>query len=141
MSKGAFTDKQHPPKARDMTRVLGKARADWDEFVAFIGKTFGVDGEWKYYGVNHGWALRFRKGGKALVSLYPAERSFVAQVILSQSIVDRSRKMRFGKDVRAAIARAHPYPEGRWVFLTVDSGTAARQAADLLLLKSGLKPA
>jgi hypothetical protein len=140
MSKGAFTDKQHLPTGREITAVLGKAGRDWDEFVQFVQETFGVDGEWKYYGKNYGWALRFRKGGKALVSLYPGERSYTAQMILIQSVVDQTRTMKLGKAVRAAISKAHPYPEGRWVFLKVDSRSVAGDAQKLLLLKSGHKP-
>jgi hypothetical protein len=141
MSKGAFTDKQHLPTGRAVTAVLGKAGRDWKEFVQFVEKSFGVSGEWKYYGKNYGWALRFRKSGKALVSLYPGERSYTAQMILVESIVDQTRTMKLGKTVRAAIEKAHPYPEGRWVFIGVDSKSVARDAKKLLLLKSGHRSA
>lgn len=139
MSIGTFTDKQHLPTGRDITAVLGKAGRGWDEFVHFVEENFGVNGEWKYYGRNYGWALRFRKGGKALVSLYPGERSYIAQMILIQSVVDQTRTMKLGKAVRAAISKAHPYPEGRWVFLKIDSKSIAKDAKELLLLKSGYK--
>ena len=139
MSIGVFTDKQHLPTGRQMTAVLGRAARDWNEFVQFVEKSFGVSGEWKYYGKNYGWALRFRKGGKALVSIYPGEQSYTTQMILIKSVVSTARKMRLGKTVRAAIEKARPYPEGRWVFLRVDSGSNARGARELLLLKSGHK--
>jgi hypothetical protein len=139
MGKGAFTDKQHLPTGQEIRAVLGKAGPDWKEFVQFVEKSFGVNGEWKYYGKNYGWALRFRKGGKALVSLYPGERSYTVQMILIQSVVDQTRTMKLGKAVRAAISKAHPYPEGRWVFLKIDSKSIAKDAKELLLLKSGYK--
>ncbi len=116
---------------------MGRTLRRWDDFCQFVEETYGVKGEWKYYGRNFGWALRFRKGGKALVSLYPGKRSCTAQLILAESVVRKARRAKLGAVARTAIRRAYPYPEGRWVFVTVTSAAVAADVKKLLLLKSG----
>jgi len=38
--------------------------------------------EFSFGGKNYGWNIWYRKSGKSLVSLYPQEKSIVAQVVL-----------------------------------------------------------
>jgi hypothetical protein len=135
MSIGALTDKQRLPTGRQVARVLGKSLELWSEFVRFAEEDFHANGDWRFYGKNYGWALRFRKTGKALVSLYPAADSFGVQIILPEAIVKQAMKL--GKEVNEAIRRATPYPEGRWIFLRVNSKRTADDGRRLLLLKVG----
>lgn len=135
MSVGIFTDREQLPKARQVERTLGASCRRWKEFVSFVQDETGGRGEWKFYGKNHGWALRFRKGGKSLVSLYPGQESFAVQFILDEPTVRRARAATFGVRVLTAIDKATPYPEGRWVFLRITSEPSAQQARKLLLLK------
>ena len=82
MGIGIFTDKSHPPTMKQILDALGDQRSAWEAFVTFVRAKYSSQEEWKFYGKNYGWALRFRKSGKALLSLYPAEESSIVQVIL-----------------------------------------------------------
>ncbi len=140
MAVGVYTDKQHLPTNREIVAALGKASDHWRECIGFVEEQFHAKGDWRYYGKNHGWALRFKKGGRALVSLYPSKGVFTAQMILSEGVVKKSRNLRLGPSSRAAIDRATPYPEGRWVFVAVGSKRDLRDVENLLLLKTGVLP-
>ena len=136
MSIGAFVNKAHPPTIEQVLDAIGSKRPAWEEFTRFLRERFAAKEELKFYGKNYGWALRFRKSGKALVSLYPAEKSFTIQVILSEANVKQTRDLRIGKHVRQIIEQAHAYPEGRWLFIPVKSERDVRDAQELLALKS-----
>ena len=71
------------------------------------------------------------------MSLYPAEGGFTVQLILSQADVDKAHGLKLGKHVRQIIEQAHPFPEGRWVFVPVQSGKDLRDVQQLLALKCG----
>jgi hypothetical protein len=74
-----------------------------------------------------------------LTSLYPAQGCFKAQVNLSPEAVETAQGMRLGKNAREAIANAHPYPEGRWVFVAVASARDVEDVKRLLTLRAQTK--
>ena len=135
MSIGIFTDKDHPPTMKQILTALGDQRSAWEEFVAFVRAKYPSQAEWKFYGKNYGWALRFRKSGKALLSLYPAQDSFIVQVILSEATVQATRDLKLGKCVRQVIERAHPFPEGRWLYIPIKSKKDVKDVQQLLAIK------
>jgi hypothetical protein len=89
------------------------------------------------YGKNYGWALRFRKGGKALLSLYPTQSCFTVQVILSEAAAQATRDLKLGKRVRQVIERAYPFPEGRWLYIPIKSQKDMKDVQQLLAVKLG----
>ena len=118
MRIGLFTDKSHQPTDAQVLETIGPKLPLWHALVHFVREQYPVQEDFKFlYGKNYGWALRFRIKGKLLVSLYPAQGGFTAQVNLSSDAVEKAKSMRLGKNVQQAIARAHPYPEGRWLFI------------------------
>jgi hypothetical protein len=135
MSIGIFTDKERPPTIDQVLEAIGPKRSAWEKLTRFIQEEFAAREEFRFYGKNYGWALRFRKGGKALASLYPAETSFTVQVILGEADVKRARGLPIGKHVRQIIEQAYAYPEGRWLFIPIQSAKDVRDAQQLLALK------
>jgi hypothetical protein len=49
--------------------------------------------------------------------------------------VEKTLKMNLGQNVQQAIARPHPYPEGRWLFIPVESEKDAQDILGLLALR------
>ena len=103
MSVGVFTDKARAPTAEQISEAIGSRRAAWEEVLQVIRESYSHQEDWRFYGKNYGWALRFRKSGNALVSLYPAEGSLTVQLILSQAGVDKAHGLKLGKHVRQII--------------------------------------
>ena len=137
MSIGAFIDKERPPTIEQVLEVIGPKQLAWEKFTRFIREEFAAREEFRFNGRNYGWAFRFRKGGKALASLYHAVGSFTVQVILSETDVARTRRLGIGKRVQGIIDQAHAYPEGRWLFIPIQSEKDVRDAQRLLALKLG----
>jgi hypothetical protein len=137
MSIGLFVDKADPPKMERVLEVVGARRPAWQDLTRWLGEQFNPPAEFKFYGKNYGWALRFRKSGKSLVSLYPADNSFTVQVILGAAETRKARELRLGKHVERIIDEAHAYPEGRWLFIPIMSEKDIKDVKQLLALKGG----
>jgi hypothetical protein len=105
----------------------------------FVLEGYHVKSEPKFYGKNYGWAYRYRKSGKALISVYPAQDGFTAQVILTKDQVKKVAGIKVGKKVRKTIDDAHMYPEGKLLFIKVNSPKDAADIKKLLLAQA--KPA
>jgi len=136
VSKGCFVDKAHQPTSEEIRAAVSGALPLWDEVVQFIAQTYGVAGELKFYGRNYGWALRFQKSGRNLVSMYPGNRCFTVQVIIGETLVGEAMELELGGQVRKAIEAAHPYPEGRWLYVPVTSRQEVKAVQQLLSLKA-----
>ena len=140
MSVGIFTDKKHQPAEAEILAAVGPKLAIWQGLINFIREKYPVQEDFKFmYGKNYGWAFRFRIKGQFLTSLYPAEGGFAVQVNLSPQAVEQAISLQPGKNVQRAIARAHPYPEGRWLFIPVESEQDAAEIRQLLALRATSK--
>lgn len=140
MSIGAFTDKNCQPTDAEVFGAVGPLLPVWRALIKFIRENYTVQEDFKFlYGKKYGWALRFRINGKLLTSLYPTQSGFIAQVILSPAAVKQAQSMKLGKNVRQAVAKARPYPEGRWLFVPIESKKDIRDIQRLLALRSETK--
>jgi len=135
VSVGFFVDKAHQPAPEELRETLSGSLPLWDDLIDFLRDGCGCDGEFIFYGRNYGWALRFRKWGWALVSMYPGSGSFTAQVVLSPRLVAEARELALGEKVRGVLESAHDYPEGCWLYIPVSSSEDAEDVQRLVSLK------
>ena len=136
MSIGTFTDKKNQPSQDDVLAMIGPQVPLWHELIQFIRENYPSDEDFKFlYGKNYGWALRFRIRGQLLTSLFPTAGGFTAQVNLSPEAVEQALAMQPGKNIQDAIARANPYPEGRWLFIPIESADDVHDVKRLLALR------
>ena len=136
MGVGVFTDRKHQPTDAETLAAIGPRLPLWQELVRHIRAEYPVQEDFRFlYGKNYGWALRFRIKGQLLTSLYPAEGGFTAQVNLSPVAIEQVQGLKLGENVQQAIARAHPYPEGRWLFIPVESEQDLQDVVRLLGLR------
>lgn len=136
MSIGIFTDKENYPTDNQILEVLGKKKKAWIEFTEFIRENYSKQEDMRFYGKNYGWALRFRKSGKALISFYPAKDSFVVQIILKNSDADTTLAGTINENIKKIIREANPYSEGRWLFIPIKSAKDIKDVKYLLTLKN-----
>jgi hypothetical protein len=88
MSKGYFTDKHISPTENEIHQVIGFSKNNWDLLNHYHANELKLKGEFKFYGVNYGWALGYNKSGNSLIALYPDMDSFMVQIILNKNQVE-----------------------------------------------------
>jgi hypothetical protein len=136
MSVGVFTDKSHRPTEAEILEAIGPRLSTWEKLIHFLREKYRVKEEFKFlYGEKYGWGLRFGTKGKLLTSLYPVQGGFTVQIILRPKAVEKAQSMKVGRNVRKAIERAKPWPEGRWLFIPVESEKDFRDIQQLLALR------
>jgi hypothetical protein len=138
MSIGIFTDKTAKPMVGELLQSLGTKRELWNDLVKFISDTYGVQGEFKYYGKKYGWTLCFAKSGRSLISLYPGRKGFTAQVVIGSKIDNKVRRLKLGQNVKLIYKSARMRHDGRWLFIKVKTQKDVKDIQQLLMLK--MKP-
>ena len=139
MSIGIFVDRLNQPTMEEIMVGIGPGMAVWDNLVEIVCTQYKVKTDYVYYGKNYGWSLRLRKGGKALVSLYPNQGSFTAQVVLAEGAVQLALGEKMGENTFKAIQAANLYSEGRWLFIKIESEQDAADVRRLLELKTSAR--
>ena len=134
---GALVDRDSVPSREAFAAACGRCRARWERLVGWLEATYGIAGEPLWSGRETGWSLRFRRSGKALLTLLPlAGGGLRAQVVVGPSAWAAVAGAELSPAIRAAWAAAHPYPDGRWLWPLVDSDAVADDIERLVALKS-----
>jgi len=136
MAVGTFVEKEHQPTMREISNSVGSKKDLWDSLERFVAENYRTKRDFAFYGKNYGWAVRFRKGGKALLSMYPGEGSFTVQIVLGETSASKASSLRLGKNAKNVLENARQFPEGRWLFIRASSKQDIRDIQQLLLLKT-----
>ncbi len=108
MSYSIFMDKNTYPDDTGVMVGLRDKKALWQAMLDFINGTCRLKGDWRYYGKNYGWARRFSKGGKSMISLYPGSGEIYAQIIVKDDLITKARELNIGEQVLKIFAEANP---------------------------------
>ena len=135
MALSAFADRARPPSLDEMLGVVGDKAGLWRAVSDFMRDTYACPGEAKFYGKSYGWMLWFRVGGRSLLALYPQNGAVTAQITLAPRLVDDALALPLGTVFRRAIEEAHPYPEGRWLFVPLEDADEVEDLKRVVLLK------
>ena len=137
MVAGVAVDRGRVPDGAELTARLGEARPLWDDLVAWVDATYGVVGEPVWYGKESGWVVRFRRGGKSLLTMLPqVSGGFTAGVVIGPSLWETVPAAPLSPAVRAAWDASRPYPDGRWLGFEVVDRAVVEDVKRLVALKS-----
>jgi hypothetical protein len=140
MSKGVFTDRVHRPTPDEIFVALGPRRKSWDELDQYVVENYQVQGELIFGGLNYGWAVRFRKGGKTLLVLFPGQKEFIAQVVVGRSLLKKAQALKLGENARRVLESAKRFYEGCWLYIKVSSRQDSLDIQQLVALKAKPRP-
>jgi Protein of unknown function (DUF3788) len=133
---GAFLDPGSPPGRAEVVEALGDAAGPWDRVASSVESAYGVRPEPWFFGKESGWVARYRRSGRSLVVLLPERGRASAIVVIGPSAYPVASALPLEPPVRAALAAAHPYPEGRWVRVELTSDAVADDVVRLVAAKS-----
>ncbi len=140
MAIGLFLDKEYQPTETAVFVALGSKQPLWKELTQFIADNYPILGEWNFGGKNYGWNLWYRKSGKTLVTLYPQEGCFVAQIVLGKDQVEQALTLKLGKNVGTVLTETPQLHDGRWLFIKVKTPKDVKDIQQLLQIKRRPKP-
>lgn len=140
MSIGTFLDKDHQPTMPEVLDALGSKRSLWEKLTQFISSNYPISGEWNFGGKKYGWNVWYRKSGKTLVSLYPKQGDFVAQIVLGKDQVEQALDLKLGNNVGTVLKETPQLHDGRWLFIRVKNEKDIKDIQQLLQVKRKPKP-
>ena len=109
----------------------------WEPLNRWICEAYSLSPIYSYSNcsMGRGWNVKYRSGGKALCTLYPASGAFVCLVVAPAQAGDLERL----EDGSAILATLSLYSEETGLSLEVDSPEVVEDIKTLLMLKRPLK--
>lgn len=135
MAPTAFMDAARAPTDVEIADALGPAAPLWERLTTFVTDSYGVEPAFVPPSRNYGWEVKYRKGGKTLVSLTPDEGGFTALVVLGKQETESARGLALGQHVRRVFEEARQLRDGRWLFVPVESERDVADVEALLAVK------
>ena len=131
-----FTDRTREPGRMTVRRALAETRAAWDCLEGHLAEAHGLRGSLHFmYAERYGWALRFDRGSRLVLAMYPGRGHVTVQIILSRAQIASAIEMGMPSHAWKAFDAATDYPEGRWLFIRVRSLRSAEALRPLIALK------
>lgn len=126
-----------PPAREVIRRIIGPAATLWDSLVTGV-EAMGARGTFTWEGPKYGWSLKYKRAGRPFVTLLPKDGGFTALVILGRAQVEEVPALPLSTQVRADFHAARQYPDGRWLFIPVET---VQDVADVVtMLETKLPP-
>ncbi|NLI53308.1 MAG: DUF3788 domain-containing protein [Clostridiales bacterium] len=107
----------------------------WGEFCRWVERSYGIEPKTEHSTCSGapGWNVKYRKGGRALCTLYPDAGAFTALVTVGAKQAAEAELLlpTFSEPLRELYARTKEYNGARWLMIRV---TDARMLEDVRAL-------
>ena len=115
-------DKNNKPSKEKIRKTIGEhAKSAWNDLQNFIDTNYDLTVETVFYGLNYGWAIRYRKSGKTLCCLFPEEGAFSVLIVLGKKEVEKTMLVldEFGNNTKKIILNTKHLHDGRWLWIRI----------------------
>jgi hypothetical protein len=124
------------PTEKIMLRLIGAKAPLWSELRDYLAAHYGGHVPVLSVGKKeYDWTIRYRKGGKTLVTLLPEKNNFCVLVVLGREEVARARDMALNPTVKKILATAKQYHDGRWLWIRPGNRKDVESVKALLIVK------
>jgi len=135
MAPTVFMDPEHRPTEKEILGALGSRASLWARLTAYLDEAYAIEPTYVPPSRNYGWDVKYRTGGKTLVSLTPDDARFTALVVLGEKEAEAARELDLGAHVREVFEEARQLRDGRWLFVDVESDRDVEDIQTLLAVK------
>lgn len=138
MKRDRMTNPDHPPLDEEICAQVGAQRFGcWQALAHFLQTTYAIEPLWKYESKANGWGMYWRKGGRALCTLYPERDGLLVMLVLGrqEGAAALAARDTLGENVGSCLEQAGVFHDGRWLFIDVQSARDVEDIQRLLLIK------
>lgn len=135
MAATVFMNREHRPTEGEILDALGPFAPHWRRLTTYLDEAYGIEPTFGPPSKNYGWDVKYRKGGKTLLSLTPDAGGFTALVVLGEKETEAVRELDLGEYVRRVFDEARQLRDGRWLFVRVESDRDVQDVEALLRVK------
>jgi hypothetical protein len=136
MQFARMTDEDHKPNEAEIRAVIGSDNL-WTGLKAYLDRHYDFLPELVFYGRKYGWTIRYRKGGKTLVSLFPEHGAFTALIVLGKKEGEKAADILadLSTSTKELVENTRQLHDGKWLWIRVCEPGQAEDVRRLLSVK------
>ena len=129
-------DEYHEPNEEEIITTIGRGQL-WQDLRNYIDQSYDFSPEMVFYGKKYGWTIRYRKGGKTLISLFPEYGAFTALIVLGKKEIEKVMGVfkKISPSTRALYENSKYLHDGKWLWIRVHKPSHVEDVKRLLLVK------
>ena len=130
--------KMEPVKNEELKSILAPDLfALWTSVIAKIDAAYDMEKEWDKGGKAAKYVLRFRRGGKTLVSLFPKESAIGLMLIYGKDEREKfeARQADFSNKAVSGYHNAKTYHDGKWIMFYLPDEDVFKDLLAMLAIK------
>ena len=131
-------EKMEPVGDEELKSILTpELFALWTSVIAKIDAAYDMEKEWDKGGKAAKYVLRFRRGGKTLVSLFPKESAIGLMVIYGKDEREKfeAGQANFSNKVVSEYHNAKTYHDGKWIMFHLPDEDVLNDLLAMLAIK------
>lgn len=138
MALSAFDDKNQPPDAVAIDRVLGRSARHWQQLITHVtAECPPITQHWHFAGPKFGWSLRLKQKDRIVLYLIPQQGHLLASIVLGEKAARAAHEGGVPTALLAIIEAAPRYAEGRGIRMQVSTAKDVKAIRQLVALKMG----
>ncbi len=114
----------------------------WTELLGFMEETYGVTPKIEYSKCSGapGWNVKFKKGGRALCTLYPEKDVFTCLICIgSREVAEAELVLSSHEALRVLYENTKPFNGARWLMIAVTDGDVLNLVKKLITIRACVK--
>ena len=136
MTGNCFIDKNDRPDEKKLSEVLGPSYKLWQAIKNSLTEAYeGLVEEWKYYGQNYGWSMKFYQKRRNLFFMSCHGRMFRIAFIFGDKAMGVVQKSDLPEDLKDELKNAKKYAEGRGLRIEVKTKSDVENVLKLVQIK------
>lgn len=114
----------------------------WTELLGFMEETYGVTPKIEYSKCSGapGWNVKFKKGGRALCTLYPEKDVFTCLICIGiREVAEAELVLSSHEALRVLYENTKPFNGARWLMIAVTDGDVLNVVKKLITIRACVK--
>lgn len=141
MAYGCSVERADRTDLGSAEQVLGAARPLRDALLDELRRHTRSQPAWRFCGRNYGWALAYKKSGRALAALFPDDVRLTVLVVLAAGQSDAALSdPAVSQATRTRISSLPRFNEGCWAFVSVTDEGSLADARELIAIRARVAP-
>ena len=142
MSYERMVHKEFKPTEKQMLELLGKKATLWSDLREYLATHYDHTPELDFGGKKYGWAIRYRKSKKTLITLFPERGGFTALIVLGREEIAKVNAIldELSLNVREILITTKQLHDGCWSWIRPSSKADIESIKALLGMKRQPKP-
>lgn len=142
MSSERMLDGESKPSNDDMLEWIGKKATLWTDLEEYISNHYDHERQLVFGGKKYGWAIRYRKSGRTLVTLYPERNGFTCLLVLGKKEVAKVELIigELSANIKRVFEETPQLHDGRWLWIRPSSERDMESIKRILSIKRRPKP-